>query len=711
MAMCRDWFRLLSLFCACVLFSAPQGKATTPDDQLNAALEAWRTGDTAGAEEKLSEMIDGGSDDARIYYYRGILAEQTGKNGDADFESAAFLETRWSQTRAVNRALERTQGALRTRIERFRAAARNELKSDPAAAQRTTLYRDALAARSEGDLKTALEKFELLTATGTDPRYFYMHGVALAEAGEEEKAKAAFELGLQHEITPQHIKLVNLALADVQGDIRRLIEEETRIESGAEVITRQSNHQAILRRSQMTEEQYLSEVNAASRIAKEQQAATEQARRVAVADRLRAAREAREELASRLQELTAPTAPPAAAVASNDTTEPPPEPTTAIPAAPTDSSNPFLGGAAVAPTVTTSSGSSSSPLPSVPVDMSYLPEATEYLMYVRPAELLNSGFMKPLTDTPQFQQQLQTMQQQMNFSPSDIESVTMGMANLMATMTPVMIQAGSGQQPDPVALQAQLMGGENTLMVIRLVSDVDIAAAMSTAGSSSKDLNGKTLYVLPRPDQNQPQMTLHAVDGKTFLIGSEPAVSAAMENGPGETNRENFAFVSAANHMVQAFHSPMLAGMSGSIPDPPPSAPPFAAQLAAAVKGKISGAAFSFHASENLKVDISVSLTEPEAATEAGKALAGAVQMGTQMAPLMMGSLPQPLQAPAQQAVASLSSSAGDSVAHVTIEIPGALVQVLKDNPGLLGPMVPGAGGGFPGPPGAPGSPGINPVQ
>lgn len=709
--MCRDWFRLLSLFCVCVLISAPQGMTSTPDDQLNAALEAWRTGDTSGAEQALSEMIAGGSDDARIYYYRGILAEQAGKNGDADFEAAAALEARWSQSRAVNRALERTQGALRTRIERFRTAARNELKSDPADAHLKTLYRDALAARSEGDLKTALEKFELLTATGTDPRYFYLHGVALAEAGEEEKAKAAFALGLQHEVTPQHIKLVNLALADVQGDIRRLIEEETHIESGAEIVTRQKNHQSILRRSQMTEEQYLSEVNSASRMAKEQQAAAEQARRVAVADRLRAAREAREEIASKLKELTAPSAPPAAAVASNDSPEPPPEPATSVPAAPTDSSNPFLGGAAVAPTVTTSSGGSSTTLPVVPVDMSYLPEATEYLMYVRPAELLNSDFMKPLTDTPQFQQQMQTMQQQMNFNPAEIESVTMGMANLMATMTPVILQAGSGQQPDPVALQAQLLGGENTLMVIRLPSDVDIAAAMATAGSTSKDLNGKTLYVLPRPDQNQPQMTLHAVDGKTFLIGSEPAVAAAMEKGPGETTRENFAFVSASNHLVQAFHSPMLAGMSGSIPDPPPSAPPFAAQLVAAVKGKISGAAFSFHASENLKIDIGLSLTEPEAATEAGKALQSAVQMGTQMAPLMMGNLPQPLQAPAQQAVASLSSSAGDSVAHVTIAIPGALVEVLKDNPGLLGPMVPGAGGGFPAPPGAPGTPGLDPIQ
>lgn len=95
-----------------------------------------------------------------------------------------------------------------------------------------------------------------------------------------------------------------------------------------------------------------------------------------------------------------------------------------------------------------------------------------------------------------------------------------------------------------------------------------------------------------------------------------------------------------------------------------------------------------------MTLDISLSLTEPEAATEANTALQSAVQMAVQSAPLMMGSVPQPLQAPAQQAVNSLKASAAENVVHLQLQIPGSLVQVLKDNPGLLGSMVPAPPGG-----------------
>lgn len=577
---------LLLLCSAAILSAGSLAVSQEREDPFSAAMGAWRFGNWPAAEQQLSAIISTETDDARVFYFRGILAELQGRSGDNDFASAARLEVRFSQTRNVNRSLEKTQGPLRAKIERFRVSARNAIKPDPVAAQNTVLYRDALAARSRGDLPTALALFEQLTNQGQDPRYYYLHGVTLFEAGELEKARAAFALGLEHEKTPDDVKLVNQALAGVQGEIRRLIEEETQLGEGEAVVTRQSNQRALVRRAQMTEDQLLAESNAAARAAEEMAAAEETSRRIAAAERLREQREAREETESR---LTQPMADADAAVAAADApseagaTAPPVAPD-APAAAETDSSNPFLGGAAVTPSVATSGSAAS--IPQIPVDMSWLPASSEYLMMVRPAEMLNSGFVKPLTDSPQFQQQMEQMKQQMKMNPADVESVTMGMANLMATLTPVILQAGSGKQPDPMALQAQLMGGENTLMVVRTINDVDIASAMQTAGGTAADHDGKTIYALPSTDSKQPQMSLSAVDGRTFLVGSEAAVKAALTNGPGEANRPEFAFASAGNHMVQAFSSPLLAGMSGSIPDLPATAPPFAAQLLGQSRGR-----------------------------------------------------------------------------------------------------------------------------
>jgi hypothetical protein len=60
--------------------------------------------------------------------------------------------------------------------------------------------------------------------------------------------------------------------------------------------------------------------------------------------------------------------------------------------------------------------------------------------------------------------------------------------------------------------------------------------------------------------------------------------------------------------------------------------------------------------------------------------------MGKQMAPLALGQAPPPLQSSLGQAVNSLASTSADSSVAVSITIPGSIVQVLKDNPGLLGP-------------------------
>jgi hypothetical protein len=685
--------RSVCLFCLIMLSLTAHGADRASNDSLlNNALSVWRAGDLGSAEKLLSEIIENGTDDPRPLYFRGILAEQTGKDGSADLKAAAKLEAETSTASLVNRSIERTQGPLRVRIERYRLEARNALKADPENERLKLVYRDALEARRQGDSKSAIQLLKEATAGGSDPRYFYMLGVTLAEAGDNEEAREFFVAGLKHEQTPEQSQLVSEALSGVQGDIRRMIEEQTSIEVAGQKLTRQTNLRQIRRRSLMTQDQLLADASAAQEMAAAREEAEDAARRKAAADKILAENKVRDAAAERMKEnAVAAAEKPSAPVTAEMPEEPVVAATEPMPADPDAPVNPFLtGGAGAGPAMAPKSSVTAGP-----IDMSYLPAATEYLMYVRPGDMLASGFAKPLTDMPQFQQAMTEMSAQTGFVPGDIDSVTMGMGNLIATMIPVIGQAMAGGQPDGAAISKQLMGGENVMIVVRASKDIDIAPLMAQGGSTELTHEGKTYYLLKNPDPNAPVMAMHAVDSKTFLMASEAGLKAAMTNGPGEATNDQFAFVSRSSHLVQAFSSPLLAGMSAGIPDPPPNVPPQVAQLVGAIKGRISGGAIILDAGSDLALNIKLNLTEESAAGEANQALAGLVMMGKQMAPFALGQAPPPLQPSLGQAVNSLASSTADSSVTVSITIPGALVQVLKDNPELLGPMAggPQAGG------------------
>lgn len=691
--MVRNFLRM-SAFSAMLLAGSSQVFALDSQDSLNSALTAWRTGDLKSAQAQLTTLIDAGSSDPRLYFYRGILATQLGQDGDADFQKGAQLEAETGNTRSVNSALERTQGTLRARIEKFRRDARADYKPDPKAVKAAATFREALEDRRSGNLKAALSKLESLTDGGTDPRYYYMHGVVLAESGDREKAKAAFSEGLKRETTLEHVTLVNELLSSVQGEVRQLVEESATLESGETQVTRKSNRRLLQMLAARSEDQLLAESNAATAAAERQALLELESRRRAAAEDFAAQRE-KPEPGVAIAQVDPPAEQPGNNPGASDSTEKPEMPAEATPATAvspsTAAANPFLGGAAVTPMPSASTTGSESTLPdtSAPIDMSYLPEQSELLVYMRPADMLASGFMKPLADTPQFQAAIQQMTAQVGFAPADIESVTVGIANLVATIIPVMTQAASGAAPDPAAINQQLMGGSNTLSVLRLTKDIDISALAQAAGGMAVEHEGKTFYMLPA-QPNQPAMGIHGIDARTVISGSEPALKSAITNGPGETARPGFEFVKSA-HLVQAFSSPLLAGMSAGIPDPGAQAPPQIAALVAAIKGKITGGAIVMNFNTDASLSIILNLAEDAAATEANTALTDGLGMLQQMAPLFMGGAPQELQGPLNQVVGSLKSSASATTVRVSAGIPVSLVEAIQANPGLL--MPPGAGG------------------
>lgn len=325
------------------------------------------------------------------------------------------------------------------------------------------------------------------------------------------------------------------------------------------------------------------------------------------------------------------------------------------------------------------------------------------VFYARPADILASGFITPLKNTPEFEKGIADMAAQAGFDLNDIESVTSGVSNFVGGIMQVGLMAAGGQ--DPTVLAQNLFSGGNAVSILRTNKDLDLAVLIAASKGVEASFNGKTYYLIDSPQPNQPKAALYAVDSRTYVIGVEKSIQNAITDGPGEATNEQFRFVSNGP-FVLAFAGLLLPGMSGSIPEAPEGSPPFVGQIFDAVRGKIAGAAIVIDFNASLDLRIVVNLTESEAAAEVKAPLDQAAGMAKQMYSLAgAGSVPPPLQAPVGQVVNSLAASQSDSVVTIAVKVPGQIVTVIKDNPELfqgmipVGPMGPGGPPGFPAPP------------
>lgn len=682
---------LSSAILASSVFSIAIAAEPSPADQLAAAMESWRVGDLNGAQGLLTQIIEAGTRDPRAYYYRALVSEQLGADSEEDLRAAAKLEAETTSTRLVNRALENVQGETRAKIEKYREEARGKLKSDPQAEAAKALYRDGIVAYKAGDSLTALTKFDdAIKGNSEDPRVYYFRGIMLAEMGRMDEAKLAFNEGLAREKSAKDIQLVNLALADVQGGIRQIIEEQTTVKINGEDVSRQVAHRLIKRLSSMSQEERMAEANAADARAAEIEQAKAADRQKKAAEAILAENKARMEAEER---LNVPTKPATDLLAAADA----PKKADAVPMAEAPdkaaSSNPFLGGKAALP------GAPATRANAGPIDTSYLPANADFVVYARPADILASGFIAPMKGTPEFEKGMTDMVSQIGFDASDIDSVTSGVSNFIGGMMQMGMMAAGGQNPTTMA--QNVFGGANSISVLRTNKDIELDAIIAASKGMEASFESKTYYLIENQQPNQPQVALCQIDARTYVFGAEKAIQTVITNGPGEATNDLFGFVSNGSPLVMAFAGPLLPGMSGSIPQAPQGAPPFAGKIFDAVRGKISGAAIVMDFGSNLDLKIVVNLTESEAATDIQGPMDEAAVTAKQAFPLLSASVPEPLKAPVQQLVDSLKASHSGTAVTISARVPGQIVKIIQDNPTMFQGMVPAGPPGIPGP-GAP---------
>ena len=103
------------------------------EQHYGSGVHAYFASDFPLAEEYFNDVIEAGSQDPRVFYFRGLTQIQTQccmmEAGLGDFEQAAQLEISGKRSGDVAKALSRIQGPTRIVIERIRAKARLAAKN------------------------------------------------------------------------------------------------------------------------------------------------------------------------------------------------------------------------------------------------------------------------------------------------------------------------------------------------------------------------------------------------------------------------------------------------------------------------------------------------------------------------------------------------------------------------------------------------------
>ena len=101
------------------------------DENYGRAVHSFFRGDSYKAQELLDEVVAAGSQDPRVFYFRGLAASRNGftDQATADFNEGAKLEVSGKRVVNVGRALERIQGPTRIEIEKARLQARLDARS------------------------------------------------------------------------------------------------------------------------------------------------------------------------------------------------------------------------------------------------------------------------------------------------------------------------------------------------------------------------------------------------------------------------------------------------------------------------------------------------------------------------------------------------------------------------------------------------------
>ncbi len=119
-------FTLFAILAMATVASTAHAQSSVLAEFYGRGVHAYYGNDVTTAYDYLSKAIDGGINDPRAYYFRGLAAVASGREyeAEADYRAGAELEAKGTFGPAIGQSLSRIQGSHRIAIENMRQQAR-----------------------------------------------------------------------------------------------------------------------------------------------------------------------------------------------------------------------------------------------------------------------------------------------------------------------------------------------------------------------------------------------------------------------------------------------------------------------------------------------------------------------------------------------------------------------------------------------------------
>lgn len=194
----------------------------------------------------------------------------------------------------------------------------------------------------------------------------------------------------------------------------------------------------------------------------------------------------------------------------------------------------------------------------------WMPADTELLIHVKVSDIWAAPLLKSALELPQTATVVADFQKQTGMLPTEVESVTVGVADLSGAMLRSKAPSGAnGAAAPPPGFGSSGMMPPNPfgnlrpedqrfVGVIRTKKSIDLNALMQVTGENQqKEHQGKTYFEAPLKP-SQPSSGVWAPDANTLVFATMKDLLATMDRGETVTPRKEFTGIEHASHFILA---------------------------------------------------------------------------------------------------------------------------------------------------------------
>jgi len=317
------------------------------------------------------------------------------------------------------------------------------------------------------------------------------------------------------------------------------------------------------------------------------------------------------------------------------------------------SATPSGSGTATAPPAVKPTGPDSS---SPALDFQYLPPDTSVLVRVKVREIWQSPLVRQYQDVEALKAALAQLKQSTGLGPADIESVTAG-----TTATTEELLSGPG---------GTTRGGadENVVVVVRTRLPFDVAVLQNLPNFEPADHNGVNYFKPTQAaiDAGQDLPSICRTASKVLVLAKEPALRGAIERGEKTAPHPQFDFVDTSKQLLICIVPEDADALTGLLPDPArqSSGSPSLDQLVTAAKGHLLGVSFSIGVETFIELGFHFHCTDDDSSRQMNTAFTGLLAEGKGLLSLVTAAMPPQIGGLADSFLRSVRSNArGDTFA------------------------------------------------